>query len=60
MAGRGGGSRLRAVAIAVAGSSSGHTKYRAQTLISIGTPYTATGGAAITSAFCTSPVFFSR
>jgi hypothetical protein len=40
----------------VAGSSSGHTKYRAQTLISIGTPFTATGGAAITSAFCTSPV----
>jgi hypothetical protein len=45
-----------AIAIAVAGSSSGHTKYRAQTLISIGTPFTATGGAAITSAFCTSPV----
>ena len=45
-----------AVAIALAGSSSGHTTYRAQTLISLGTPYTATGGAAITSAFCTSPV----
>jgi hypothetical protein len=45
-----------AIAIAVAGSSSSHTKYRAQTLISIGTPFTATGGAAITSAFCTSPV----
>ena len=45
-----------AAAIAVAGSSSGHTSYRAQTLISIGTPYTATGGAPITSAFCTSPV----
>jgi hypothetical protein len=45
-----------AIAIAVAGSSSGHTKYRAQTLISIGTPFTATGGAAITSAFCISPV----
>jgi hypothetical protein len=45
-----------AVAIAVAGSSSGHTTYRAQTLISIGTPFTATGGAAITSAFCTSPI----
>ena len=40
----------------VAGSSSGHTTYRAQTLISLGTPFTATGGAAITSAFCTSPV----
>ncbi len=45
-----------AVAIALAGSSSGHTTYRAQTLISLGTPYTATGGSAITSAFCTSPV----
>jgi hypothetical protein len=45
-----------AVGIALAGSSSGHTRYRAQTLISIGTPFTATGGAAITSAFCTSPV----
>jgi hypothetical protein len=45
-----------AVAIALAGSSSGHTKYRAQALVAIGTPYTATGGAAITSAFCTSPV----
>lgn len=45
-----------AIAIALAGSSSGHTKYRAQTLISLGTPYTATGGAAITSAFCTSPI----
>ena len=32
-----------AIAIAVAGSSSGHTTYRAQTLISIGTPFTATG-----------------
>jgi hypothetical protein len=45
-----------AVIIATAGSSSGHTTYRAQTLISLGTPYTATGGAAITSAFCTSPI----
>jgi hypothetical protein len=45
-----------AVIIAAAGSSSGHTTYRAQTLISLGTPYTATGGAAITSAFCTSPI----
>jgi hypothetical protein len=45
-----------AIAIALAGSSSGHTTFRAQTLISIGTPFTATGGAAITSAFCTSPV----
>jgi hypothetical protein len=45
-----------AVAIALASSSAGHTRYRAQTLISLGTPYTATGGAAITSAFCTSPV----
>jgi uncharacterized protein involved in exopolysaccharide biosynthesis len=45
-----------AVLIAVAGSSSGSTRYRAQTLISLGTPYTATGGAAITSAFCTSPI----
>jgi hypothetical protein len=45
-----------AVAIALAGSSSGHTTYRAQALVAIGTPYTATGGAAITSAFCTSPV----
>jgi hypothetical protein len=45
-----------AVAIALAGSSSGQTKYRAQTLINLGTPFTATGGAAITSAFCTSPV----
>ncbi|MDX6538505.1 MAG: hypothetical protein QOI71_115 [Gaiellales bacterium] len=44
------------VAIAAAGSSSGHTTYRAQTLISLGTPYTATGGAAVTSAFCTSPI----
>ncbi len=42
--------------IALAGSSSGHTTYRASTLISLGTPYTATGGAAITSAFCTSPI----
>jgi hypothetical protein len=45
-----------AIAIALAGSSSGHTRYRAQTLINLGTPFTATGGAAITSAFCTSPV----
>jgi hypothetical protein len=45
-----------ALAIAIASSSSGHTTYRAQTLISLGTPYTATGGAAITSAFCTSPI----
>jgi hypothetical protein len=45
-----------AVAIALAGSSSSHTTYRAQTLISLGTPFTATGGAAITSAFCTSPI----
>ena len=45
-----------AVAIALAGSSTGHTRYRAQTLIALGTPYTATGGAAITSAFCTSPI----
>jgi len=45
-----------AVAIAVAGSSTGHTTYRAQTLISLGTPFTATGGAAITTAFCTSPI----
>jgi hypothetical protein len=45
-----------AVAIALAGSSSSHTTYRAQTLISLGTPFTATGGAAITTAFCTSPI----
>ncbi len=45
-----------AVAISLAGTSSGSTRYRAQTLISLGTPYTATGGAAITSAFCTSPI----
>ena len=45
-----------AIAIALAGSSSGHTTYRASTLINLGTPFTATGGAAITSAFCTSPV----
>jgi hypothetical protein len=45
-----------AVAIALASSSSGHTRYRAQTLLALGTPYTATGGAAITSAFCTSPI----
>lgn len=45
-----------AIAIALAGSSSGHTTYRAQTLINLGTPFTATGGAAITSAFCTSPI----
>jgi hypothetical protein len=45
-----------AVAISLAGSSSGNTSYRAQTLISLGTPYTATGGAPITSAFCTSPI----
>jgi len=45
-----------AVAIAAAGSSSGHTTFRASALLSLGTPYTATGGAAITSAFCTSPI----
>jgi len=45
-----------AVAIALAGSSSGHTTYRAQTLVALGTPYTATGGAPITTAFCTSPI----
>ena len=45
-----------AIAIAVAGSSSGHSTYRAQALIAIGTPYTATNGAPITSAFCTSPI----
>jgi hypothetical protein len=45
-----------AVAIALAGSSSGHTTYRASALIALGTPYTATGGAPITSAFCTSPI----
>jgi hypothetical protein len=45
-----------AVGIALAGSSAGQKRYRAQTLISLGTPYTATGGAAITSAFCTSPI----
>ena len=45
-----------AIAIALAGSSSGHTTYRASTLINLGTPFTATGGAAITSAFCTSPI----
>jgi hypothetical protein len=45
-----------AVAISLAGTSSGSTRYRAQTLIALGTPYTATGGAAITSAFCTSPI----
>jgi hypothetical protein len=45
-----------AVAISLAGSSQGSTRFRAQTLISLGTPYTATGGAAITSAFCTSPI----
>jgi hypothetical protein len=45
-----------AVAIAAAGSASGHTTYRAQTLIALGTPYTATGGSPITSAFCTSPI----
>lgn len=45
-----------AVAIAAASSSSGHTTFRASALLSLGTPYTATGGAAITSAFCTSPI----
>ena len=45
-----------AVVIAAAGSSSGHATYRASALLSLGTPYTATGGAAITSAFCTSPI----
>jgi hypothetical protein len=45
-----------AVVIAAAGSSSGHSTYRASALLSLGTPYTATGGAAITSAFCTSPI----
>ena len=45
-----------AVVIALASSSTGHTSYRAQTLISLGTPYTATGGAPVTSAFCTSPI----
>jgi hypothetical protein len=45
-----------AVAISLAGSSSGHTTYRASALIALGTPYTATGGAPITSAFCTSPI----
>ncbi len=45
-----------AVAIAALGSASGHTTYRAQTLIALGTPYTATGGSPITSAFCTSPI----
>ena len=57
--GAGGSSSPRssiAIAIALAGSSSGHTRYRAQTLVGLGTPYTATGGAAITSAFCTSPI----
>jgi hypothetical protein len=50
------GAIVIAVAIALAGTSSGSTRYRAQTLIGLGTPYTATGGAAITSAFCTSPI----
>jgi hypothetical protein len=50
------GAIVVAVAISLAGTSSGSTRYRAQTLISLGTPYTATGGAAITSAFCTSPI----
>ncbi len=45
-----------AVIIALASSSGGHTSFRASTLISLGTPFTATGGAAITSAFCTSPI----
>ena len=45
-----------AVAIAAVGSASGHTTYRAQTLIALGTPFTATGGSPITSAFCTSPI----
>ena len=50
------GAIVIALAIALAGTSSGSTRYRAQTLIALGTPYTATGGAAITSAFCTSPI----
>ena len=50
------GAIVVAVAIALAGSSSGHTTYRASALIALGTPYTATGGAPITSAFCTSPI----
>jgi hypothetical protein len=45
-----------AVAIALAGSSSGRSTYRAQTLIALGTPYTATNGAPITTSFCTSPI----
>ena len=45
-----------AVAIALAGGSSGHTTYRASALVALGTPYTATGGSPITSAFCTSPI----
>jgi hypothetical protein len=50
------GAIVVAVVIAFAGSSSGHTTYRAQALIALGTPYTATGGSPITSAFCTSPI----
>lgn len=50
------GAIVIALAIALAGTSSGSTRYRAQTLIALGTPYTATGGAAVTSAFCTSPI----
>jgi hypothetical protein len=50
------GAIVVAVVIALAGSSSGHTTYRAQALIALGTPYTATGGSPITSAFCTSPI----
>jgi hypothetical protein len=50
------GAIVVAVAIALAGSSGGHTTYRASALIALGTPYTATGGAPITSAFCTSPI----
>ena len=45
-----------AVAIALASSSGGTTSYRASTLISLGTPYTATGGSPVTTAFCTSPI----
>jgi hypothetical protein len=50
------GAIVVAVVIALASSSSGHTTYRAQALIALGTPYTATGGSPITSAFCTSPI----
>jgi hypothetical protein len=45
-----------AAAISLAGSSSGRSSYRAQTLIALGTPYTATNGAPITTSFCTSPI----